>query len=131
MKNILKPHWYFMRFLLTKEMRLLLAKLKARFWGFCELQWNFSLAQLRVAKLEHKLYSSLDLWLIIFRLKYLITWPSELCLSRVWFIVLKIFLSLSRVWFYWLLILGPRCLQWFGYLVNLSYIWGCKISFKL
>ena len=30
--------------------------LKARFWGFCESQWNFSLAQLRVAESEHKLY---------------------------------------------------------------------------
>ena len=32
---------------------------------------------------------------------------------------------------FWLPELGSRCLQWFGCLVNLSHIWGCKVSVKL
>jgi hypothetical protein len=58
-------------------------KLKARFWSFCESQWNFSLEQLRVAKLEHKLY--LITWSLAynFSLKVLrsLNWVNFVCLG--------------------------------------------------
>ncbi len=70
---------------------------KARFWGFYESQWNFSLVQLRVAKLEHKLY--LITWSLAYKFSKVLlsfNWVNFVCLGYD-LLYLKFFCRLSRV----------------------------------